>query len=149
MGGFILLKGETMAEPVFCTLEDVQAREPDILDLAPISGHINVQLAAARTEIEDRLLTSLVLLDLDKLGPTIEPPQLRLPSIYKTLEIIYCSNFKDEDSPYFVKYEKYRDLFTAAFTSIKTLDLDSDEDGVLEDNEKNVLKVWTGRMRRV
>lgn len=138
-----------MADPTFCTLEDVEAREADILELAPDSGNINVQLSAARTEIQDRLIVSLVLTDLDKLGPDIKPLQLRLPAIYKTLEILYLMNMKDEDSPYGIKYEKYKDLFDAAFTSIKVLDLDQDEDGIIQDDEKNSKRVWTGRMRRV
>ena len=138
-----------MADPTFCTLQDVQARESEVLDLAPNSGHINVQLAAARQEIEDRLITSQVLFDLDKLGPTIKPRQLRLPAIYKTLEILFFMNAKDDESPYFRKYEQYVSLFNAAFTSIKVLDLDADEDGTLDDDEKNNKRVWTGRMRRV
>ncbi len=138
-----------MADPTFCTLEDVEAREPNIQQLAPDSGNINVQLAAARKEIEDRLITALILPNLDKLGPDIQPRQLRIPAIYKTLEMIYFINAKDEDSPYFAKYEEYKELFTAAFTSIQVLDLDQDEDGTIQEGEENSKAVWSGRMRRV
>lgn len=138
-----------MADPTFCTIEDVQAREPSILELSPDSGNINVQLAAARKEIEDRLIISEVLDNLDKLGADIKPRQLRLPAIYKTLEMVYFMNAKDEESPYFAKYTEYKLLFVDSFSSIRRLDLDQDEDGVLEENEENTHRMWTGRMRRV
>jgi len=138
-----------MAGATFCTLEDVEAREPNIQDLASDSGNINIELAAARQEIEDTLITSGVLRDLDKLGPDIKPRQFRLPAIFKTLEIIYFANAKDEDSPYFVKYKEYELKYQAAMSAITHFDIDSDEDGVLEDDEQSQQRIWTGRMKRV
>jgi hypothetical protein len=137
-----------MADPTFCSIEDLEKREPDIQDLAPDSGNLNDFLAEARKEIEDRLLTSLIVTDLDKLGATVQPRQLRLPAIYKTLSMVYFAAARDEESPYFSKYEEYKSLFDDIFSSIKVLDLDQDEDGTIEENEKNSQRVWTRRMRR-
>lgn len=137
-----------MADPTFCSLEDIKAREPDIMKLAPDSGHFNVQLAAARQEIEDRLITALIIEDTDKLGPTIQPRQLRLPAIYKTLEMIFSTNALDDESPYRSKADDYQARFDASFAQIKYLDLDSDEDGTIEDGEKNIRRVNSRRMTR-
>lgn len=133
----------------FCTIDDLEAREPDIKKLAPDSGHFNIQLKAARTEIEDRLITALIIEDTDKLGPTIKPRQLRLPAIYKTLEMIFETNSTDDESPYAKKAEDYEQRFTTAFSQIKFLDLDTDEDGVLEDGERNAVRINSRRMKKV
>jgi hypothetical protein len=138
-----------MAAATFCSIDDIKIREPDIMKLAPDSGHFNEQLGAARQEIEDRLITSAVITDLDKLGPDIQPRQLRLPAIYKTLEIIFEFNAKDEESPYRKKADDYRDRFDQAYAQIKFLDLDSDEDGTLEDGEKDAIRMNSRTMRRV
>lgn len=138
-----------MAAATFCSLDDIKIREPDIMRLAPDSGHFNDQLGAARQEIEDRLVTADIIQDLDKLGPLIQPRQLRLPSIYKTLEIIFEFNAKDEESPYRKKADDYRDRFDQAFAQIKFLDLDTDEDGTLEDGERNAVRMNSRRMKRV
>ncbi len=137
-----------MADPAFCTIEDLQGYESDILNLAPISGHFNVELAAARTEIEDRLIIGGVLEDLKKLGPTIKPRQLRLPSIFKTLEIIYRNNKKDDESPYAAKQKDYKEDFDATFGNIQRLDLDQDEDGIIQEEEQNSGLGMSRRMRR-
>ncbi len=137
-----------MAEPAFCTIEDLQGYEADILNLAPTSGHFNVELAAARREIEDRLIIGQVLDDLDKLGPTVFPRQLRLPSIFKTLEIIYRNNKRDEESPYAGKQQDYEKQFDSVFSAINRLDLDQDEDGIIQENEQNSQISFSRLIRR-
>ena len=137
-----------MADPAFCTIEDLEGYESDILNLAPSSGNFNVELAAARREIEDRLIIGEVLQDLKKLGPDIKPRQLRLPSIFKTLEIIYRNNKKDDESPYAAKQKDYKDDFDATFGNIQHLDLDQNEDGVIQEAEQNSGHSFTRLMRR-
>ena len=132
---------------VFCTQEDLEGYEPDILKLAE-TGNFNDVLAAARKEIEDRLITGLIIDNLDKLGDDIQPRQLRTPSIFLTLEMIFRTNTADDESPYAAKEEKYGKKFEAAFSAISVLDLDSDEDGVLEESEQNTRPVNYGRMTR-
>ena len=136
-----------MADPTFCTIDDLQGYEPDILDLSP-NGNLNVEMAAARKEIEDRLIITGVLLNLDKLGADIQPRQLRLPSIFKTLEMIYRNHKKDDESPYAAKQEDYFNEFNNTFDKITCLDLDQNEDGVIDESEENSAPAFTGLMRR-
>ena len=136
-----------MAEPAFCTIEDLQGYEADITDLSA-SGNLNAEMAAARKEIEDRLITSGVIRDLDKLGPDIKPRQLRTPAIFKTLEMIYTSNTNDDESPYANKADVYGSKFDAAFGAITFLDLDQDEDGSIQESEENSKSMNWGRVIR-
>ena len=136
-----------MADPTFCTIEDLQGYEPNILDLAE-KGHFNVELAAARLEIQDRLLISRVIENLDMLGANIQPRQLRTPAIFLTLEMIFTTNSNDDESPYTKKANYYGDKFDSVFNNITVLDLDTDGDGTLEDNEQNAVNTNFGRLRR-
>lgn len=137
-----------MSHRVFCTIKDLEGYEPNILDLAPKSGNLNDIMAAARKEIEDRLITSRIIENLDKLGDNVMPRQLRTPAIFKALEITFRSNALDEDSPYWRKAQDYKNDFDNAFGRITHLDLDSDEDGTLEENEENVRLTNFVRARR-
>lgn len=126
-----------MADATFCTLKDLEGYEPNILDLAGKSGNVNAELAAARKEIEDRLITRLVISNLEKLGPTVKPRQLRTPAIFKTLEILFRTNTLDDESPYAQKKRDYADRFDSAFGQITVLDLDNDKDGTISEGEEN------------
>ena len=137
-----------MADPTFCTLADLEAREPDIQKLTPESGNFNLVLAEARKEIEDRLIIDIIIENLDKLGPTIKPRQLRPPAIFLSLAMIYRANFKDDESPYAKKSEDYHADYENILSKIKFLDLDTDEDGILEANEENTRRMFTRTMRR-
>lgn len=136
-----------MATRVFCTIEDLERYEPNILDLAE-TGNFNNELEGARKEIEDRLITALIVDNLDKLGDDIQPRQLRTPSIFLTLEMIFTANLNDNESPYQGKRDYYSAKFEASFSSITVLDLDSDEDGTLEEGEQNTRSMNHGRIRR-
>lgn len=136
-----------MAERTFCTIEDLEGYESTILDLSE-TGNFNNELTAARKEIEDRLIISLIIEDLDKLGENIQPRQLRTPAIFLTLSMIFQTNAIDDESPYQSKADFYGKRFEAVYGDITVLDLDTDEDGVLEDTEENSHEVNYTRMTR-
>lgn len=136
-----------MAERTFCTIEDLEGYEGDILDLSEI-GHFNKEMTAARKEIEDRLIIGRIIEDLDKLGEDIKPRQLRTPSIFLTLEMIFSAATLDEESPYAAKATYYGNKFEAVYSSISVLDLDSNEDGTIQEGEQNIKPLHSTRMRR-
>lgn len=132
------------AGPTFCTIADLKAKEPNILDLAE-KGHFNDELAAAAADLVDGMIL--------RHGFEVEPKivvktqddspkgtrQLRLPCVYKTLEIIFRAAARDEESPYFLKADKYEKKAETWLDRIKFLDLDDNEDGTITDQEKDRL----------
>ena len=138
-----------MAEATFCSLKDLERYEPDIQQLADKSGNINKQLGGARLEIEGNLITRLIIVNLEKLGPDIKPRQLRTPAIFKTLEMIFRTNSKDDESPYGKKADDYEIKYEKAMSMITVLDLDSDEDGTISEGEENSRLTNYTTVRRV
>ncbi len=68
----------------------------------------------------------------------IDGSQLRIPLVHKTFEIIFRGFFKEAGDKWHELYKEHEKKYTDEFAAL-VIKYDSDEDGVIDTDEKKVL----------